>query len=232
MLAAFLLLPRAPQGRRTQSLITAILAWVIVIALAVVVLRPEFTRLIANAFQQTAQLLASTLNVFSQPIQIGVQPNPSASYVALYYYTIVVFGAIILVSFSLLLGALRKAYVENRDLPTDLRLKESALDIIKGTRSKLEARQKYTEAIFECYRQMCEILSEKGHNIQPAQTPREFAQNVSRKLDLKADSVKGLTFLFEEARYSNHNIGDEKRGMALNYLRSLEHALVGVGASS
>jgi hypothetical protein len=79
---------------------------------------------------------------------------------------------------------------------------------------------------------MCETLSEKGHNIQPAQTPREFVQNVSRKLDLKADSVKGLTFLFEEARYSNHNIGDEKRGMALNYLRSLEHALVGVGASS
>jgi hypothetical protein len=149
----------------------------------------------------------------------------------LFYYTILVFGAIILVSFSLILGALRSAYLERRALTDNSELKNGTLDIIQDAMAKLESRQKYNEIILECYRQMCETLSGKGHlSIQPAQTPREFADGVSGQLDLDAESVKGLTFLFEEARYSKHTIGDDKRGLALNYLRSLEHALIGVGA--
>jgi len=232
MLAAFVFAPPVPQGRRTHSLIATILAWVMIIALAAVVIRPEFARLIASVLQQTAQVFSSTMNVFPQSTQPGIQPTPSASNVILYYYTILAFGAIIIVSFSLLFGAFRKAYMERHAVPGDMELRENALSAIQGTVANLEARQKYHETILECYRQMCEALSGKGHSIQPAQTAREFAENVSRKLDLRTDCVRGLSFLFEEARYSNHQIEDEKRGLALNYLRSLEHALVGVGARS
>jgi hypothetical protein len=229
ILAAFLVLRPLKETRQTQSMLATVLAWVIVIALAVVIIRPEIMQSLAGAFQQAAEVFSSSANVLSQTNQAGVESNPSPSNVVLYYYAILVFGAILVVSFSLFLGGLRKAYTEIRAQSGEHRLREDVLGVVKSTRAKLEARDRYPDAIIECYQQMCEILSRRGHEIGPAQTAREFAEHVSGKLDLATDLVKGLTFLFEEARYSDHQIGDEKRSIALNYLYSLEHALVGDG---
>ncbi len=229
ILGAVLMARPIQQGRRPVSLLGTIIAWAVIIALAAVVLRPEFARILASALQQAAEVFSSTLNVFRQPTQDVGQPSASASNVFLSYYTIAVFGAIVIVSFSLLLGAIRMVYTEIRAAPGNPAFRENVLNVIQDARDKLEAHERYHETILECYRQMCETLSVKGHNIQPEQTAREFAENLSGKLDLGTDSVKGLTFLFEEARYSDHEIGDEKRGLAVNYLSSLENALAGVG---
>jgi hypothetical protein len=72
---------------------------------------------------------------------------------------------------------------------------------------------------------MCEVLSGRGFIIRADQTAREFASTVSKKLSLGNDAVKGLTFLFEEARYSDHVINDDQRRLAVNKLGSLENAL-------
>jgi hypothetical protein len=233
MLAAFFLTRPKQEGRRTQSLLATILAWVIVLTLASIIIRPEVARYLANVLQQAAQAFSSTLNTLRQTTQSGVTSNPSASNVALIYYSLMIFGAIILVSFSLVFGALHKAYKEIRTIAADEQeLRKEVLEVVQGTRTKLETNGRYHEAILQCYQRMCMILSGRGHKIQPSQTAREFAENVSGKLDLETDSVTPLTFLFEEARYSDHEIGDEKRGLALNYLSSLEHALASVGAKT
>jgi hypothetical protein len=79
---------------------------------------------------------------------------------------------------------------------------------------------------------MCAILSDRGFLISPTQTAREFGENVSRKLELGGASVSGLTFLFEEARYSDHLIEDQKRHLAMDYLNSLERVLTSVDMKS
>jgi len=106
------------------------------------------------------------------------------------------------------------------------------LQAVQQARAKLKASEKYYETILDCYKQMCRVLSDSGHSIRPTETPREFAQSVSKKLELGTDSVLGLTFLFEEARYSNHRIGDEKKELAVNYLGSLEQVLLSVGVKA
>jgi hypothetical protein len=228
MLAAFLT-PGRLENRSSQSLFATALAWMAVITLAVVMLRSELAQFLANAFRQAAQVFSSTLTAFHLTPQAVVNSTPSMMDAISYYYTILVFSAIIIVSFSLLFRAFHKVYTETRSTATQKEILEEVLMSVQSAQSKLERRQEYHETILECYRQMCKMLSGKGHDIQPAQTAREFAEDVSKKLDLGVDSVKGLTFLFEEARYSNHEIDTEKRLMALNYLDSLERSIVSLG---
>ena len=230
MLAAFFVARPLKETTYTQSFLSSVLALVIVLALAVVIIRYEVVQSLASAFQHAAAVFSLGANVSSQTNQIRAHSSPSPSEVFLYYYGVLVLGAIVVVSFSLLLGGLRRAYTEIRAQTGKQTLRDDVLGVVQRTRAKLEARERYHEAIIECYRQMCDILSSRGFDVRPAQTPREFAEQVSEKLDLTTDSVKGLTYLFEEARYSDHLIEDEKRHTAVNYLNSLEDALVGNGA--
>jgi hypothetical protein len=233
ILTAFFLTRPKQEGRRTQSLLATILAWVIVLIIVVVIMRPEVANLLAKAIQQVAQAFSSTLNTLRQTPQPATTSNPSAPNMIMLYYSLIIFGGIILVSFSLFFGALRRAYKEIRTISADEQeLRKEVLEVVQGTRTKLQTNERYHEAILECYQRMCEILSGRGHEIQPSQTAREFAERISGKLEIETESVTGLTFLFEEARYSDHEIGDEKRGLALNYLSSLEHALLSVGAKT
>lgn len=229
MLAAFLVARPLKEIRQTQSMLATVLACAIVIVLAVIIIRFEAVQSLAGAFQRAAEVFSSGVNLLSQTNQARVEPNPSLSNVLLYYYGSLVLGAILVVSFFLFLGALRKAYTEMRVQSGEQGLREDVLGVVQDTRTRLQTRERYHEAIIECYRQMCEILSSRGFDVGPAQTAREIAERVSGRLHLATDLVKGLTLLFEEARYSDHQIGDEKRGIALSYLNSLEHALVGDG---
>jgi len=73
---------------------------------------------------------------------------------------------------------------------------------------------------------MCNVLLDCGFRIAPTQTASEFARNVSIRLGLGGSAVNGLTFLFEEARYSNHQIDDSRRADAISQLENLERSLV------
>jgi hypothetical protein len=72
---------------------------------------------------------------------------------------------------------------------------------------------------------MCRLLAEIGLEIGLAQTPREFALQASKKLRFGKEAVNTLTFLFEEARYSQHSLGDDKRSIAISQLTTLQNAL-------
>jgi|GEM_PF-1148715 len=231
ILAGFLLSRARGKDQQKISLLVIILAWAIVIALAIVIFRADVIGLIAGSFQQITGLLLSTLRVPPQPIAT-VAPELRESNAPLYYYVVLVFGAILLVTFSLFAVAFHKAYAYSRGLPTaeESNLRQQILGAVQDTRTRIGAGRRYHEAVLMCYREMCRFLSDRGHIIEPTQTPREFAEVVSARLKLGTDAVNGLTFLFEEARYSSHEIGDEKRVLALNHLRSLEKDLMGVGA--
>jgi len=150
------------------------------------------------------------------------------------YYGILVTVAIVAVSFTLILGGLRLAYQARgmSSIDSQEEVKEQAAELVQETITSLKSARKYHETILQCYKRMCEILSNAGLEAASEETAREFAENISSKLQIGKEAVTGLTFLFEEARYSNHEISEEKRTTALSHLQFLQQALsANVGVS-
>jgi hypothetical protein len=182
--------------------------------------------------QRIIGAVQAAIVVTSAALRIGqgssLPAGVSSPSLYLYYYIILVFGAIVLVSFGLLIGGLRTAYGwarEERALPSIETVRHEALMAVQRATKNLRFAGDYRETILNCYRQMCHALSRHGFQIELSETASEFSNSVSSKLGLGGDSVRYLTFLFEEARYSDHQIDDTKRANALNQLESLEHML-------
>ena len=160
--------------------------------------------------QQVTQLSASSINPFA------------------YYYTVIIFGITVVVALSLFLGGVHKAYEWAREDHVPFKeevARREALGVVQKTVMNLRLAGDYRDTILRCYRQMCQVLSEHGFKIGLQETAREFSENISRKLELGSDAIWSLTFLFEEARYSDHQIDDSKRAVALSQLENLERSL-------
>ena len=147
----------------------------------------------------------------------------------LIYYGILVTVAIVAVSFSLILGGVHLAYrarsSSSDNSEAEAEVKQQAAELVQQTITSLKSAKKYHETILQCYKKMCVILSNAGLETASEETAREFAESISTKLRVGDAAVTGLTFLFEEARYSNHKMSEEKRIMALNHLQFLQQAL-------
>lgn len=185
--------------------------------------------------------------MISTPTEVGPpppQPLPASEASSLtsplWYYGIVVFTAIAAVSLVIFLQGARLAF-KTRDIHfkdeghEEIKLREETTGIVRWGVQAIKgpsATQRYHEIIFECYSRMCIALSKAGLVIRPTQTPREFAQEVSAKLRIGKEGVRGLTFLFEEARYSDHTINEDKRIMARKHLESVEQSLTANAGST
>jgi hypothetical protein len=220
---------RKPKGdiQQKTSLLSTILSYAILIVVLFILIRTGAVQRLVTSLQQNLVIVPSS----------GLQPggisqltpsSPSLLGIALYYYTAIIFAAVAALSLLLFFGGLHMALrtsTPNVAQEEDEQLRQETLQVVRDAVTGLRAESKYQDAILRCYKQMCTALSEHGLRIREDETAREFASSVSGRLRLGGDAVNGLTFLFEEARYSNHEMGDNKRSMALNELDSLEHAL-------
>jgi hypothetical protein len=228
-IASFLLRHRSQHPTQGGTWAT-VLGYFLLIGSMILIVRSGALQKIILALQQSATFLRSSSFGSLTGQAHSSSLNPSSFNPALYYYTVLLFLAIVAASFALFFGGLRTAYTWARD---DLRsaksrpVRQEALEIVRNASDSLRSNGEYRAVILRCYRQMCQMLSEDGFKIRLDETAREFSQNVSGKLKLGSEAVRGLTFLFEEARYSAHQIEDEKRVTALNELDILERALTG-----
>ena len=228
VLASSILGRREPQGSRGKSW-AVLIGYVIAMLLIVLLFRSLAMQRMIGALAAAVVATAAALRVAQmQPLTAASSPN-----VYLYYYIVLAFAALVLVSFALLFGGLHKAYSwarEARAPPTTETVRREARMVVQRAARDLRLTGDYRETILNCYRQMCRVLSLHGFQIRLHETASEFSNTVSSKLGLGGDSVRYLTFLFEEARYSDHQIDNTKRAKALNQLESLEH-LLGDGSS-
>jgi len=229
ILAAVLLSRPKGEGGHRNSLLATLIAWVIVFALVSILTRPEVYPVLSGVFQQVAAFLITRIGV--APQEADLTSPPPTSHILLFYYSILVFAAIIVVSFSMIFASFYRAYTYAREkhIDTNSAVRKEILDAVQAARMKLQENGSYHETILECYKRMCRMLSDKGYSITPSETAREFSESVSKKLELGRASVNGLTFLFEEARYSAHTIKEENRQLALGCLSSLEQVLNCIG---
>jgi len=182
---------------------------------------------VLNAIQETVIIFRSAVS-FSQ-FSVGRNQTPSAQMLFLTYYSFFAFGAIVTTSAILLLAGFRRAVAFNReDSNLGYAVPEKAAEIVGRAVTTLQSGADYQDVIIACYKQMCIILAHGGLEIGLTQTAREFAEQVCRKLRIGKEAVRGLTFLFEEARYSQHSVGNDKRSTALSQLASLKRELTRV----
>jgi len=224
-LAAIFKLGRRPASARTNFWLT-IVVYAALFGLGMVALWTGLPQRILSRLQEMGTLAISG----TQNKVPSSQSNPIAGLfpaTPFIYYGIVVSAAICVVSFTLILGGLRLA-IKTRELVSDHseeKMKVNAAEVVQQTITRLKSAKEYHETILQCYKRMCEILSKAGLDAAPDETAREFAESIFAKLHIGEEAVTGLTFLFEEARYSDHEISEDKRIMALNHLELLQQAL-------
>jgi len=225
-LASFLLRHRAQHGTQ-EGTWAAVIGYVLVICAMIFLLRNGVLQKVILALQNAAFLAANQLGTLTGQANSPSLNAPSSN-PTLYYYTVVLFLGIVVVSFGIFFGGLRTAYTWARDDIGSVKsktMRQEAIEIVLRASENLRSTGEYRDAILKCYREMCQVLSENGFKIRRDETAREFSENVSTNLKLGSEAVRSLTFLFEEARYSAHQIEDEKRTTALHELNLLERAL-------
>ncbi|MGD0176250.1 MAG: DUF4129 domain-containing protein [Candidatus Bathyarchaeia archaeon] len=225
-LAAMFKLQREPKPRETNFWLT-VAAYAALFGLGIIAIWTGLPQRILTRLQGMAVIGISGIGNTSAP---RPQLGPIAGLLPttpILYYGILITGAIVAVSFTLILGGIRLAYRARgmRFIDSQVEVKEQAAELVQETITSLKSTMKYHEIILQCYKRMCEVLSSAGLEPASEETAREFAENISSKLQIGKEAVTGLTFLFEEARYSNHEISEEKRITALSHLQFLQQAL-------
>ena len=89
----------------------------------------------------------------------------------------------------------------------------------------LEAGWDFRAAVLRCYGSMVLLFESRGTRADPSQTAREFEADALTRLGVSREGVDDLTSLFEEARYSDHAIGEVQRDAAIGCLTAIRTEL-------
>ena len=107
------------------------------------------------------------------------------------------------------------------------RRRSEAASAVRRTLLDLESGTDFRTAVMACYQRMCTLIAARGVSGQDVLTAREIEGLVLVELGLSQGSVDDLTNLFEEARYSAHEIGPGQRDRAVECLTSIRRELEG-----
>ncbi len=155
----------------------------------------------------------------------GPIPVSTAFPVAVVIFSIAVIAIYVFALSSRILPALID--VVRGGEPTRERRRLEAASAVRRTLLDLEAGTDFRTAVMACYQRMCSLIAVRGVARQEALTAREIEGLALAELGLSQGSVDDLTNLFEEARYSTHEIGPTQRDRAVECLSNIRRELEG-----
>ena len=123
----------------------------------------------------------------------------------------------IALAFALMVGAIMyRNYIERRRI-------EILRGILTDSLMSLKASNEYIDTIFSCYKELVRFFRSRGAMKKVYETTREFEDAVSTMLSGIAppEDLNVFFSLFEEARYSDHDIGADQRDRAIGALQSI-----------
>ena len=123
----------------------------------------------------------------------------------------------IVFSFALLISAIMyRNYNERRRI-------EIIRGILTDSLMSLKASNDYIATIFDCYKQLVRFFRSRGAMKKVYETTREFEDAVNTMLGgiTPPEDLDTLFSIFEEARYSDHEIGADQRDRAIEALQSI-----------
>jgi len=103
--------------------------------------------------------------------------------------------------------------------------RHAAADAVQDAIEELEVGGDVRSVILACFHRFCALLGARGITAQGALTPRELEGLAVERLRVSRDASETLTSLFEEARYSEHPLGEADRQRAIESLAGIRVAL-------
>ena len=98
--------------------------------------------------------------------------------------------------------------------------------VLTGTIMDLERRNDYVEAIFKCYNDLLAHFRKYGFMKKVFETTQEFNTAVRAAASMvPTDQLDAFLGIFEEARYSSHDIGPTHRDRAIATLTAVNNSL-------
>lgn len=97
--------------------------------------------------------------------------------------------------------------------------------IIDDAVDSLDSGDDPRSVVYRSYLRMCNLLEKRGLADISYMTPGEFAAAAVREFHLPRDQVAELTGLFEEARYSDHVVGEGMKERSIRCLGAVSEAL-------
>jgi Domain of unknown function (DUF4129) len=94
----------------------------------------------------------------------------------------------------------------------------------------LEAEPDARRAVIAAYARMEGVLARHGLRRRPSETPLEYLRRILLDLTARSDAVARLTNLFEQAKFSRHEIDATMKRDAIGALREIRDDLQGVMA--
>ena len=139
---------------------------------------------------------------------------------------VIILGAVYVFSFSARVFPHLADALKGRE-PARARRRLEAAKAVRQTLLDLEAGTDFRTAVVACYQRMCSLIATRGILRQETLTAREIEGLALAELGLSETSVDDLTGLFEEARYSAHEIGPGERDHAVECLTAIRRELEG-----
>ena len=103
---------------------------------------------------------------------------------------------------------------------------EALRGILTDTMLQLQAANEYIAIIFDCYKQLVKHFRRHGFMKKVYETTREFESAVRGAFHMvPADQLDAFIAIFEEARYSDHEIGPSHRDRAIATLNEITKSL-------
>jgi hypothetical protein len=103
---------------------------------------------------------------------------------------------------------------------------EALRGILTDTMLQLQAANEYIAIIFDCYKQLVKHFRRHGFMKKVYETTREFEAAVRNAFYMvPADQLGEFLSIFEEARYSDHEIGPSHRDRAMQTLGAISQSL-------
>lgn len=135
----------------------------------------------------------------------------------------------VLATIAILVALLRlgRGVVETEAEPPgdDPAARHAAADVVQDAIDELQVGGDVRSVILACFRRFCALLGARGITEQGALTPRELERLAVDRLHVSRDASGTLTSLFEEARYSEHPLGEADRHRAIESLAGIRVAL-------
>tara|TARA_Y100000739_G_scaffold87824_1_gene74950 strand:+ start:1 stop:1497 length:1497 start_codon:yes stop_codon:yes gene_type:complete len=152
----------------------------------------------------------------SRTINLGDAPEAQASA----WNMQVLLPIIIAFLFAAIIGAVMyKRYSERRRV-------EILRGILTDSLLALQARNEYIQVIFNCYKDLVRFFRQHGFMKKVYETTREFEWAVrSAFYMVPAEQLDDFLAIFEEARYSDHNIGIAQRDQAMSTLSAITQSI-------
>ena len=125
-------------------------------------------------------------------------------------------------AFSIVLMALLVAGALYYRRAMSRRQVQSLRGILTDTMMQLEASNEYIKIIFDCYKNLVRHFRKYGFMKKVYETTREFEAAVRAAFNMvPPQQLDAFLTIFEEARYSDHNIGVMQRDQAISTLGAI-----------